>query len=107
MITLAKLFIFLMIANSSFILANPVYPESSEEIVLSGFNLTIEKIVEHAKNKHVVRVDPAAWERVKDSHKLLLQAAKEDMPVYGLNRGVGLNKDKTLFEGNILSADAK
>ena len=105
-----KSLIFFLIANTSIILANPLYSENltnSKEIVLSGFNLTIENIVEHAKNKTVICVDPAAWERVKESHKLLLQAAKEDKPVYGLNRGVGLNKDKTLFEGDILSDEAK
>jgi len=80
---------------------------SKQEIVLTGFNLTIDDIVLLANNKVPVRFDPEAWQRVKQSHHILLQAAKEGKSVYGLNRGVGLNKDKTLFEGNVLSQDAK
>lgn len=99
---LIKFLIFLFIVHSSLLLA-----DSSKEICLTGFNLTTELIVEHAKNKSIVQIDPAAWERVKKSYQLILLAAKEDKPVYGLNRGVGLNKDKTLFQGNILSEEAK
>lgn len=104
-----KVLFLTLIANISLFLTNPLYGENSKsnEIVLTGFNLTIENIVEHAKHQTLVRVDPTAWERVKESHQLLLEAAKEDKPVYGLNRGVGLNKDKTLFQGNILSDEAK
>lgn len=29
------------------------------------------------------------------------------MPVYGLNRGVGLNKDKTIFKGNVLTSQVR
>ncbi len=97
-----KFITFLIIFNVS-----AIFAQESQEIVLTGSNLTVEMIADHAKTKKIVQIAPSAWERVKDSHKLLLQAAKEDKPIYGLNRGVGLNKDKTLFEGSVLSEDAK
>ncbi len=81
--------------------------QKQQEIILTGFDLTIEEIALHAAYKLPVRVEPSAWQRVKRSHEILLRAAMEDKPVYGLNRGVGLNKDKTLFRGDVLSDEAK
>lgn len=103
--------LFLFIISTALIFANdPDHSQrliDSKEIVLTGFDLTIDDIVKHAKDQTLIRIEPVAWQRVIESHHLLLQAAKEDKPVYGLNRGVGLNKDKTLFKGNILSEEAK
>lgn len=97
--------------------SSPLYAENNavkteqvaprQEIVLTGTNLTIEEIVALARNNAEVRVDPSAWERVAESHALILRAAKEDKAVYGLNRGVGLNKDKTLFKGDVLTDETK
>lgn len=76
-------------------------------IVLNGKNLTIEEVVKIAKQNALVKIDHAALEKVKRSHQLLLLAAEKDLPVYGLNRGVGLNKDKAIFEGSVLTPEAK
>lgn len=89
---------------------SPVLTEQTSgepEIVLTGFSLSIEEIVLLSERKVKIRVTPEGWERVNASHALLLAAAKEDKPVYGLNRGVGLNKDKSIFEGDALSPQAK
>lgn len=83
------------------------FSRTPHEIRLTGFSLTIEDIVSIANDKKYVTIDPAAWKRVNQSHELLLKAAREDKPVYGLNRGVGLNKDKSIFEGDALSAEAR
>jgi histidine ammonia-lyase len=40
-------------------------------------------------------------QRVQQSFDLLLAAAEQGIPIYGLNRGVGENKDKTIFSGAI------
>lgn len=76
-------------------------------IVLNGHNLTVEDVVKIARLNTHVRIDSLALEKVKRSHQLLLLAAEKDMPVYGLNRGVGLNKDKTIFKGNVLTPQAR
>jgi histidine ammonia-lyase len=46
-----------------------------------------------------VSVPPEAMQRVQRSFDVLLEAACEDKPIYGLTRGVGENKDKTVFPG--------
>lgn len=78
-----------------------------QELLLTCFNLSIDDVAAMARSRIAVRVDQDAWERVALSHNLLLKAAKEGKAVYGLNRGVGLNKDKTLFEGDALTQEAR
>lgn len=75
----------------------------SAPVRLSGHELTIAEVVDVASHHAKVAVDPAAMKQVERSHALLLLAAKQDRPVYGLNRGVGLNKDKVIFHGDALS----
>src|ERR1700722_15743988 len=96
----------LIIPTFVFAGTTPVHQERGvveNEIVLTGFNLTIEEIVAFSQKKGKIRLDTAAWKRACSSHELLLNAAKEGKAVYGLNRGVGLNKDKSIFEGDALS----
>ena len=45
--------------------------------------------------------------RVQRSFDLLFEAAREDKPIYGLMRGVGENKDKTIFKGGEIDAEAR
>ncbi|RKD32983.1 HAL/PAL/TAL family ammonia-lyase [Thermohalobacter berrensis] len=68
-----------------------------ETILLNGKNLTIDKILKVAKEGTKVEIAPEAMELVKRARKLVFQLAEENVPVYGLNRGVGWNKDKKVF----------
>ncbi len=79
----------------------------TEPVILDGKNLTIEEVVKVARQNVFVKIDNGALVKVKRSHQLLLLAAEKDLPIYGLNRGVGLNKDKTIFKGNVLTAEAR
>ena len=79
----------------------------SSPLMLSGKELTVEDVVRVSQEPIQVVIDAKALSRVRRSHKVLLQAAQEGKPVYGLNRGVGLNKDKTIFKGNTLDPEAK
>lgn len=74
---------------------------------LNGKNLRIQDVVHVARNHYPIQIDKKAFERVKKSHQLLLLAAEHNIAIYGLNRGVGLNKDKTIFKGNILTDEAQ
>lgn len=91
------------------IAASDLTPKISEDnaITLTGFDLSIEDIALLSQRKAEIKIDPAAINRMTASHELLLEAAKEGKPVYGLNRGVGLNKDKEIFSGDTLSPEAK
>src|SRR5262249_55603290 len=82
-------------------------PKANKEIVLNGQSLSVEDVVRVARSRIKVRIDPEALERVRRSHELLLLAARQGHSVYGLNRGVGLNKDKVLFRGDTLSPAAR
>jgi histidine ammonia-lyase len=65
-----------------------------ETIMLDGKNLTLENIYEVVYQKKYVEVTKEAVERVAHARQILFDLAAKGQPVYGLNRGVGWNKDK-------------
>jgi histidine ammonia-lyase len=65
-----------------------------ETLVLNGSNLTLQGIYDVVHNNRYVEVDEEAIERVAHARKILFDLAAKGEPVYGLNRGVGWNKDK-------------
>jgi len=71
----------------------------SGSIVLDGQHLTLRQVISIAQGGAGVNVPPEAMQRVQRSFDILLEAAREDKPIYGLTRGVGENKDKTVFPG--------
>ncbi|OWT57677.1 hypothetical protein CEY11_16750 [Candidimonas nitroreducens] len=75
--------------------------ETADTLTLDGSGLTVPEIIAVARGNIPVTLDPAAMKRVQQSFDLLLAAAQQGIPVYGLNRGVGENKDKTIFSGAI------
>jgi histidine ammonia-lyase len=81
--------------------ADPCIAKSSETqktLILTGRDLSLEDVVRVAREQMPVQADTRAIERVARSHELLLLAAKRNLPIYGLNRGVGLNKDRKIFK---------
>lgn len=65
-----------------------------EPIVLNGNDLTLETLRQVAYDRRPVELDPEAVERAARARQVLFDMAAEGKPVYGLNRGVGWNKDK-------------
>lgn len=82
-------------------------PTPQPALVLDGATLTLDQVVEVARKGRGVAVSEAALTRVERSHALLLEYARLGQPVYGLNRGVGQNKDQTIFSGDTLSDEAR
>jgi histidine ammonia-lyase len=72
---------------------------AAARVVLDGRSLTIPQVMAVARGNAEVSLDPEAMRRVRQSFDLLLGAAEQGIPIYGLNRGVGENKDKTIFSG--------
>jgi len=68
-------------------------------ILLDGHSLTIPQVVKIAREETPVVIASAALERVEQSFALVLAANQQGLPIYGLNRGVGLNKDQTILSG--------
>ncbi|MCK8827298.1 aromatic amino acid ammonia-lyase [Natroniella acetigena] len=69
-----------------------------KEILLNGEALRIEDVSKVAKENFKVRVSDEAKERIEDVREYVLSKLDSDEPVYGMNRGVGENKDKVVFE---------
>jgi len=66
-------------------------------IILNGDNLSFQEVYDIAHHHHQVDISEAAEKRIHQSRQLLFKLAGEGYPVYGLNRGVGWNKDKYVF----------
>ena len=66
-------------------------------IVLNGDNLGFGDVYDIAYNKFKVEISKDAELRIVKSRELIFKLADEGYPVYGLNRGVGWNKDKYVF----------
>ncbi|MGO4541745.1 HAL/PAL/TAL family ammonia-lyase [Paenibacillus sp. 2TAB19] len=70
--------------------------DRGETLLLDGRSLTIQELYNVSYGKKRVSVAAAATERLERSRKLVFELAEQDQPVYGLNRGVGWNKDKKI-----------
>ncbi|WP_232625995.1 HAL/PAL/TAL family ammonia-lyase [Achromobacter deleyi] len=81
--------------------------DSQRSLALDGGSLTPSDVIAVARGGQAVAPTDAAWQRVARSHDLLLAYGRLGQPVYGLNRGVGQNKDQTIFSGDTLSDEAR
>lgn len=70
---------------------------AGEKICLTGKELTIGQVREIAFSGAEVEIDPKAMERLEAARKLIFELDKRGIAVYGLNTGVGWNKDKVVY----------
>lgn len=68
-----------------------------DTIMLNGRDLTFDQVKEVACNNINVGITEDAEDLIKKARALIFKLADEGYPVYGLNRGVGWNKDKYVF----------
>lgn len=87
-------------------LASPA-PPTQATVVLTGRDLGVDDVVRVARGMAPVRAEGAAMERVARAHRLLLLAAQRGLPIYGLNRGVGIDRDKQIFRAGELDPAAR
>jgi histidine ammonia-lyase len=75
-----------------------VLPATAKDnaVLLDGHNLLVDDVVNVAARDYQVRIAPPALELMQKSYELVLAAEKQGIPIYGLNRGVGLNKDRPI-----------
>ncbi len=76
-------------------------------VTLDGRSLTAAQVLAVARQDCAVAIAPEAAQRAGRAYDLLLAYARQDKPVYGLNRGVGLNKDQTIFQGGEISPEVR
>ena len=65
-----------------------------EPLLLNGHDLTIEALEQVVYHRCSVAIAPEALARAQKARQTLFDMAAAGKPVYGLNRGVGWNKDK-------------
>jgi histidine ammonia-lyase len=80
---------------------------SDKTIVLTGRDLTVDQVVQVARNGAKVALTPEARQRSADAHALLLEAAAEGVSVYWFNRGSGSGRERFIFTGDPWSPDNK
>jgi histidine ammonia-lyase len=83
----------------SIILTTP--PAKASEVAaieLGNGQLTVEQVVDVARRQIPVSVSPGAMDRVDRGFKVVMEAAVQNVPIYGLTVGVGQNKDKSIFK---------
>ena len=93
------------LAESSY---HPIRPTMVDKTVtLTGHDLTIEQLVDIARNGAKVELSPEAKQRQADNHGLLLEAAAEGIAVYWFNRGAGDQRETIMFSGDPMSPKNK
>jgi histidine ammonia-lyase len=93
------------LAQSSY---HPISPTLRDQtITLTGHDLTIEQLVDVARNGAKVQLSPEAKQRQADNHGLLLEAAAEGIAVYWFNRGAGDQRETIMFSGDPLTPKNK
>ena len=68
----------------------------SEAIVLTGRDLAISEVVSVARHGARVQVSPRSFAEVEAARAVLLGLIDGEKPIYGLNTGVGANKDNRI-----------
>ncbi|REK64071.1 MAG: aromatic amino acid lyase [Cohnella sp.] len=68
----------------------------SGTVRLDGRSLTIEALEQIALRRYKVELAPEAVARVEKAHLVLHELAAKGIPIYGFNRGVGINKDREI-----------
>jgi len=85
---------------------NPINPsDTGTTIVLTGKDLTIDEVVAVARRGAKVEYGPAARQRSLDAYNLLLEGARQSIPIYFFNRGAGSGRETVIFEGDALRPD--
>lgn len=69
---------------------------SEDIIILDGHNLSIHELERIATRECRVELSEEALQRVQEAHVLIHELAAQGIPIYGLNRGVGKNKDREI-----------
>jgi histidine ammonia-lyase len=86
----------------------PISPTMLDKtITLTGHDLTVEQLVDVARNGAKVQLSAEAKQRQADNYGLLLEAAAEGIAVYWFNRGAGDQRETVMFSGDPLTPKNK
>lgn len=60
-----------------------------DKVILDGYNLTLEEVINVARYKAEVEISEEAIEKVKESRKIIDEIVESERVVYGVNTGFG------------------
>jgi histidine ammonia-lyase len=87
---------------------NPIVPvDAGKTVTLDGKHLTVNQVVSIARYGAKVQLAPAARQRSLNAYLLLLEGARENVPIYYFNRGTGAGRQEVIFSGDPLSPENK
>jgi histidine ammonia-lyase len=85
---------------------NPITPtKANETITLTGKNMSVQDVVDIARYGAKVRVSAAHRRGSAENLELVLEGARQGVPIYGFNRGGGAEREVVIFEGDPLSPE--
>jgi histidine ammonia-lyase len=85
---------------------NPIIPTQADQtIVLNGKNLTVDRLVSIARYGAKVELSQNGRQRSLNAYYLLLEGARENVPIYFFNRGTGAGRQNAIFSGDPLSTE--
>jgi histidine ammonia-lyase len=85
---------------------NPINPtQANRTINLNGKNLTVDRLVSIARFGAKVELSQNARQRSLNAYYLLLEGARENIPIYFFNRGTGAGRQQAIFSGDPLSTE--
>jgi len=65
-------------------------------VTIAGESLTIDKLVDVARNKHQVEITKEAWQRIESCRKMLEKKIRDHETMYGVTTGIGEFSEVTL-----------
>ena len=87
---------------------NPIVPrDAGKTVMLDGKRLTMDQVVSIARYGAKVQLTAGARQRSLNAYLLLLEGARENIPIYYFNRGTGAGRQEVIFEGDPLSPENK
>jgi histidine ammonia-lyase len=85
---------------------NPIVPrDAGKTVMLDGKHMTMAQVVSIARYGAKVQLTGAARQRSLNAYLLLLEGARENIPIYYFNRGTGAGRQEVIFEGDPLSPE--
>jgi len=85
---------------------HPIRADAESAVVtLTGHDLTIDEVVAVARHGAHVRYSPEAIERAVAGNELRAEAAAESVPVYGVNRGAGAQREVRIERAEVTQLD--
>lgn len=84
----------------------PIDPTKSDKtITLNGTDMSIQDVVEIARDGAQVRVADEVFASMEINLQLVLAGARQGIPIYGFNRGGGAEREIKIFSGDPLSEE--